>query len=269
MPSFHYQGRDQEGKLVKGIASAENMNAMADQLNNEGITPIQIRPAKENFSFSFEKLKTTLFLTKVTNETILIFCRQMYSLLKAGVPVVSAIARLLDILPTSNLTITLHAIEDKLKSGESLSVSMKRHPKVFSKLIVALVSAGEASGRLDEAFLQAAKHYELETTTRKRVKGALRYPIFVLLAITGALIIINVFVIPRFSALYSHFHAGLPLPTRILLAVSNFLIHDWYYLIAAIVILAVLFSQLIKLTDVEQGFIDGTRLFADRNHLKH
>lgn len=229
MPHFRYEGRDQSGKTCVGTVEAKKTEDVAEQIMQIGITPIKIIEVRA--PIQLPGLLDFLQRRKVKNEEMLLFCRQMHSLVKAGVSITTALTRLSEILLNPTLAQTLKVITTQLNAGESLSSAMRHYPKIFSHLLIALVTAGEANGRLDEAFFQAAKHYELETTTRRRVKAVMRYPLFVMIVVAGAITILNLFVIPKFSQLYSSFHATLPLPTRVLINTSNFFYNYWYVLI--------------------------------------
>ena len=122
----------------------------------------------------------------------------------------------------------------ELTNGKSLSASMKEHPRVFSELFVSMISVGENTGRLDETLLQLAQYFEQEMETRRRIKSAMRYPTFVLIAITLAMSVLNIKVIPQFASMFSRFGVELPLPTRILIATSNFFVHYWPLMLGAV-----------------------------------
>jgi len=122
-----------------------------------------------------------------------------------------------------------------LEAGTELSTAMRAHPKIFTNLFVSLVGVGENSGRLDLVFKQLSEYMERDLATMKSIKTALRYPSFVLIAITIAIAIINIKVIPAFAGMFEKFGAQLPLPTRILIGISDFFVNYWLYLFAAIV----------------------------------
>ncbi|MBU1436224.1 MAG: type II secretion system F family protein, partial [Gammaproteobacteria bacterium] len=124
---------------------------------------------------------------------------------------------------------------DQLEKGRNLSVAMASHPKVFNRLIVSIVHVGENTGRLDDAFSQLSDYFEQEMETRKQIKQATRYPMFVLLAIVAAMVILNLFVIPQFANMFARFNAELPWATKVLLATSNFFIHYWPLLLVGII----------------------------------
>src|SRR3990167_10848809 len=226
MTTFTYAGRDQRGVRVTGKVEANDASQAEDQLIKQGLFPIEIT-ASPVVSYSAARL-SNLFDAKIKIETLILFCRQMHSLVKAGVPIVSAIQRIAEITNQTVLSRTLKKVADEIALGTSLSSAMQHYPHVFEPLMVALITAGEATGRLDEAFQQAAKYYELANTSRRRIKTALRYPIFVMIFALSAIMVMNIFVIPKFAALYSSFHAPLPMPTRLLISIAFFTRNYWW-----------------------------------------
>ena len=166
----------------------------------------------------------------------MIFCRQLYSLTKAGVPLLRAVRGLGQSASHPLMRETLDAVVIELTNGKSLSASMKEHPRVFSELFVSMISVGENTGRLDETLLQLAQYFEQEMETRRRIKSAMRYPTFVLVAITLAMSVLNIKVIPQFASMFSRFGVELPLPTRILIATSNFFVHYWPLMLGAVIV---------------------------------
>lgn len=238
MPLFQYKGRNARGEAVTGRLDALSADAVATQLFNTGVTPIDIVPIKASTDV-LGALGAKLREGKVELQELILFCRQMYTLAKAGVPMLQALRGLRDSTQNPALANVLGQLADSLDAGLDLTTALKRHPKVFSSLFVSLVQVGETTGNLDGAFMQLAKYLELEKDTRDRIKAAVRYPAFVLVAITVAMFIINMFVIPAFARIYSSFHSELPWATKVLIATSNFTIQYWY-LIFGFLLLATL-----------------------------
>ena len=174
-------------------------------------------------------------------EVIILFSRQLFSLTKAGVPLLRAIRGLLQNCDNKQLKDALEDVVAELSNGGSLSAAMQPHRYVFSHLFVSMINVGENTGRLDEALMQLAIYYEQELATRKRIKEAMRYPSFVIIFIVIAMFILNILVIPEFATMFTRFGVELPLPTRILVATSNFFVEYWVGLILAIAALFLLF----------------------------
>jgi len=233
MTVFAYSGRDQNGDAIKGALDAANAQAAAHQLLAGGIHPISINAQKtevdeEGISFSFGR--------KVKAEELIILTRQLYSLSKAGVPLNKCIRGLAMTLKNPVLVDVLFEIEKNLNSGLTLSASMSRHVDIFPRLYVSMVLVGENSGRLEEAFKELIDHLELEQETARRISGAFRYPMFVAIALSIAIVILNIFVIPVFADIFQQFGAQLPLMTRILIASSNFFVDYWSPLLVMLVV---------------------------------
>ncbi|KLN65412.1 type II secretion system F family protein [Vibrio sp. VPAP30] len=233
MQNFRYQGRNLDGSAASGQLEAPSRDAAAEQLMDKGIIPINIsaHSGKSAWNFDFKALLTPA----IPLEVLVIFCRQLYSLTKAGVPLLRSMKGLSQNSANKQLQQALEDVTHELTNGRSLSASMQLFPKVFSPLFVSMIHVGENTGRLDQALLQLANYYEQEVETRKRIKTAMRYPTFVIISIVIALFFLNVFVIPQFSSMFSRFGAELPLPTRILIATSEFFVNYWVMMVVAIV----------------------------------
>ncbi|MBC6487971.1 MSHA fimbrial biogenesis protein MshG [Aeromonas hydrophila] len=237
MSSFAYKGRDSQGNAVSGVVEAATEMAAAEQLMRRGVMPTELKPGKAKAA----ALDWSLLLERgVRLDELVVFSRQMYALTRAGIPILRAIAGLEESAHSKPLKRALHALGEDLGNGRPLSSSMQAHPRVFSSLFVAIIHVGENTGQLEEAFLQLANYFELELETRKRIKTAMRYPSFVLIAIGIAMVILNIMVIPVFAGMFAKFGVELPLATRILLATSHFFVHYWWVMLA--VLLAMVFG---------------------------
>ena len=226
MKTFLFHGRNAAGVAINGKRFATNADMVAQALFQEGITPTKIEEQKNQGS-SVKGLRAYLPVRLVPLTELLMFCRQMYTLQKSGVPILSGVTRLAESCRNLYLQQVLYDIVERLSAGEPFASCLRHHKKVFPPLFVNLVRVGESSGRLDTAFAQIGSYLELEEVTQKRIKSAVRYPIFVITTLLIALIIINFLVMPAFAKIFERFHEQLPLPTRILLGTSNFLIDNW------------------------------------------
>ena len=244
MPEYTYTARDQLGKALTGQRNAASPEELANQLMSDGLLPIEISISNTNLAKKSQKTKW--FAAKVSQDELHLFCRQMYSLLHAGIPLATAVMRLAETAQDKKLAHTLNQILQTLNKGSALHVALAQFPNIFSDFFTNLVVVGESTGNLDKVFLHLAEYLELEVDIAKKIKTALRYPIMVLSAIFIALIVINVFVIPSFAKLYSSFHGELPLPTRILMATSNFIINYWYVLMSIIIIMMLSIRAYVK-----------------------
>ena len=232
MPVFSYRARGSHGDAIDGTIEANGTDAAAASLIESGLTPIDIQPYVENESVA-GNLELMLF-SKIENEDLIQFCRQMHSLLRAGVPVFRAVTGLATASGNAMLKSTLHEVMDALESGRTLSDALDRHPKIFSNFFVSLVRVGETTGNLEEIFRQLAFYLDRDHATRAKIKSALRYPCIVLAAIGVALAVMTIWVIPSFSNLFDSFGSELPLPTRVLMLVSAFMVTWWPALLGAL-----------------------------------
>ncbi|MHB1140541.1 MAG: type II secretion system F family protein [Sulfuricaulis sp.] len=236
MPLFQYKGRNQRGEAVRGHLEAVSPDAVALQLMNSGVIPVDIGVAQAREDV-FAALKAYLAAgTRITLTDLSLFSRQMYTLLKAGVPIMQALRGLRDTTQNPALAKVIIGIGESLDTGLDLTSALRRHPQVFSPLYVNMVQVGETTGSLQEVFLQLAIYLEREKDTRDRIKSATRYPIFVVAAIFIAIFIINLFVVPTFAKVYAGFKIELPWATKILIASSNFTVAYWPAVLMTIVV---------------------------------
>lgn len=236
MPLFQYRGRGRHRELVSGQVEAVDARAVASRLLASHITPIDIRPgaARRRTAASLRPPRSRIRL-----DDLYFFCRQMHTLLRAGVPIMEALQGLHDSTPNRHLAEVIGDLRTGLDAGMELSTSLRQHPQLFSSLFIGLVEMGEASGNLPQSFQQLAEYLDRERDIRNKIRAATRYPLFVIAVIVMALLIINAFVIPAFADVFAKFHAQLPVMTRILIAVSDFIVNRWYLVIAAVLAVAV------------------------------
>jgi MSHA biogenesis protein MshG len=243
MPFFSYKGRNDKGELVKGTLESQDRSGVAKQLLSLGITPVEIIPGSAPSAVN--NLPTNLFEERIEPLDIMMFSRQMYTLLKAGIPIMSALSGLLSSTKNKALGKVISEIRSSLDSGRELSAALNQHPKVFSGFYVSMIRVGETTGMLDKVFLRLFEHIEFEKFMREQIKAALRYPAFVMIAMTVAIVVVNIFVIPAFAKVFQGVGAELPLMTRILLNFSNFMVYSWPYLLAGFAGSAFLFRSYI------------------------
>ena len=228
MAQFQYVGTDQQGKTLKGEVEANSKELAADLVMQKGILPSKLtEKKKDGKSFDF----SGLLAPQVKLTDLIIFTRQIYSLTKAGIPILRAVNGLADSSHSKQLREALYDLLDKMNNGYSLSASMASHPRVFTQLYISLIQVGENTGQLDRVFLQLADYLEQELETNKRVKAAMRYPTFVLIVLVVAMVILNIYVIPVFSGMFAKFHSELPWTTKILMSTSSFFVNYWPYLL--------------------------------------
>lgn len=235
MPLFNYKGVNAQGEREQGVLEAADSGEAADQLQQHGVTPIDITLAKEPGKWKKPKWLSLKSEGETTFSDIMLFSRQMHTLLKAGVPILQALAGMQESTPSKGFATALGEVRRSLDSGHSFADSLARQPKVFSPLFVNMVRVGETTGMLDEVLLHMFHYYEFEKRTREHIHAALRYPAFVIATLLITLIVINIFIIPSFAQVYKSFHAELPLLTRLMISFSNFWLHYWPLMLAAAV----------------------------------
>lgn len=240
MPLFAYRARNSRGDMVKGEIEAASAESVASQLLNSNITPIEITPTQAKKDLLGD-LKVKLASSKPTLDDLILFCRQMYTLNKAGVPIIRGITGLQETTRNILLAQALKRILLELESGRELSTAMAQQGNIFSSLMISMVKVGENTGKLEEAFLQLASYLELERDTRSRIKAALRYPTFVIVAISLAIGVVNVFVIPAFAGVFKGMNMELPWQTQALIGLSSFTVAYWPHILTlvAVVLLGV------------------------------
>src|SRR5262245_58847642 len=227
MPFFEYRGRNARGELVRGVLENSDSGAVADQLLTSGVSPIDISPAAGPQKAAGEGWLQRLQTERVSLEDMLLFSRQMYTLLKSGVPILKAFATLQESATRIGFANMLKDVRESLDSGRDLSTALRRHPKVFDPFYVSMVRVGELTGALEEVFLRLFNHIEFEREIKEKVSTALRYPTFVIVVMAAALVIINIFVIPAFARIFASFRAELPFMTKVLLGFSGFMVQYW------------------------------------------
>jgi MSHA biogenesis protein MshG len=228
MPDFQYSGRNESGQLVDGKLTAANQAAAMSQLQGQKIVITRFSEAEEevkSIEFNFSRPK------KITLDDQVLLTRQLFALTKAGIPIIRALNGLAESTDNSRLAEVLNAIADSLISGSELATAFRQFPKIFSPIFVSMIHVGENTGRLDLAFQKLTAHLELERETKKRIKSATRYPLFVISAIVMAMTVINVMVIPNFASVFAKMGADLPVATQILIASSDFTVNYWWLIL--------------------------------------
>jgi MSHA biogenesis protein MshG len=251
MAVFAYRGRNASGDLQQGTLEGEDSVSIADQLIRQGITPTDIKPSGKVSATAVAGVSPWQFFSKKKIDTVelMLFSRQMYTLLKAGVPIMRALAGLQESSQNPALAAVLQGLRESLDSGRELSAAMRLHPEVFSPFYVSMVQVGEMTGMLDETFMRLYGHLEFEKEMNERIKSALRYPMMVLAAMAIAIVIVNIFVIPAFAKVFAGFHTELPLVTRMLMGFSSFMVSYWPLLLAMVIGAVIGFRKYINTID--------------------
>ncbi len=248
MPLYRYKIRDAQGNTHQGESEASSAEALAALLQSQQAIPVDIVEIPAKASLSLAKLFKLRLDASVTLDDLNLYCRQMYTLINAGVPLIKALRGLVATSRNPTLGKALNAVVEDLESGMELSGCYSRHPQVFPPLLCHMVQVGEVTGKLDQVFLQLAVYFEREKETINRVKSALRYPTFVIVAILFAVIFVSLFVIPAFEKVFASAGSNLPLATRILMGLSAFMQNYWHLLLVAVVVLFFVVRRTLKTT---------------------
>ncbi len=224
MPSYKYKGRNKNGQMIEGLIEAQNPNSAIVKLASVDVIPLYIQPTSDEMTV--EILLTKYFsYGRPQLDDLILFSQQMHTLLKAGVSLMRALRVVCETTKHNALRNALTDVVISLESGNSFSKSLEKHDNIFSSLIIAMVDIGENTGQLENVFLQIKYYLESELDTRRRIKTALRYPAMVFFSIFFAICIINMVVIPSFRNFFSAFGSKLPMPTQILISISDFFVH--------------------------------------------
>jgi MSHA biogenesis protein MshG len=232
MAIYTWKGRNNRGESVAGQLEAMTEGGVADQLLAIGISPVHIALSVVASESSAESWFEKLNRKPVIEDDVLVFSRQMYTLNKAGVPILRAFAGLEASADKPAMVDLLKDIRSSLDQGRELSAALNRHVDLFGGFYISMIKVGEMTGRLTEVFNRLTEHMEFERDVRERIKQAMRYPAFVLIAMAVAIVILNIFVIPVFAKVFAGFNAELPLITRGLLGFSSWTLKWWPLLIA-------------------------------------
>jgi type IV pilus assembly protein PilC len=246
MPLYSYIVKDPAGKDVTGTVEALNPTLAGDILREKKYVVISLAEKKEG-GFVQQVLQR---FRGVTLGEKTVFARQMATMVSAGLPLTNALEILRVQSGSERMKEVLGGMLADVQGGSSLAKSMGKHPDVFDKVTVSLIEAGEASGKMDVLLSQLADNMEKERDFRAKTRGALIYPAVIGVAMLGVFIIMMVFVVPRLTALYEDIGAELPLPTRILIGISNLLVNGWW---ALLVLLGVVGYAAYRYLNTEKG----------------
>ena len=230
MPIYNYIVKDSTGKTISGTVEAPNTTLAGDILRERSYVVVSL--AEKTTGGFFQQLLERFRGVTLGEKTI--FARQMATMVSAGLPLTNAMEILRIQAGSERMKEVLGGMLADVQGGNSLAKSMAKHPDVFDKVTVALVEAGEASGKLDLLLTQLADNLEKERDFRSKTRGALIYPAVIGIAMVAVFIIMMIFVVPRLTALYEDIGADLPLPTKILIAISNLLVHGWWALLVVL-----------------------------------
>ncbi len=226
--TFTYQVTDEKGKLHTGELTASSSSSAATALRERGYTPLSIEEKKVS---SLQKEIKLPGIGRVKTKDLAIFSRQFATMINAGLSLLRSLDILADQTPNARLAETIRDVKNSVEKGMSLSEAMQRQPKIFDRLYVAMVRAGEVGGVLDATLLRLADSLERSVELRGKVKSAMTYPTAVLGLVVLIMAAMLIFIVPMFEGMYADLGGTLPLPTRMLLAVSGFMVSYWWVIL--------------------------------------
>ena len=245
MSQYRYRGRSGRGDLIAGRLDADSMDEVATRLLNLGITPLEILPDAVS-RIELREVWQRFRSRRVTVVDLVLFARQMYSITKAGLPLLRGLKGLAQSTHNLRLRDALHDVLQSLESGRDFASSLARHTDVFPPLFISMVRVGEATGTLDNCFLRLSEYLGQDQDVQDRVKAALRYPMIVVGVIALAIAVITVFVIPNFAPMFKVLGNNIPWPTRIIMGTSEFVRQHGLLLVGALVLGALGFRRWVQ-----------------------
>ena len=243
---FSYKGRSSNGALVNGRLHGESTDAIASRLLGLGVTPVEITPVTAQAGMTVEELWRRAGGGRPTTKDLILFSRQMHTITRTGLPLLRGLSGLMETTHNVVLKTALIDVIASLEAGRGLSKSFARHPDIFSDFFVNIIEIGEATGTMDTAFLRMQEYLSAEQNIRDRVRSAVRYPAIVMVAIAVAISIITIFVIPNFAPIFRSLGDNIPLPTRIIMGVSDFAVNHWPVVLLFFAAATVAFNSYIK-----------------------
>ena len=226
MKRFNYKAKDSAGRVVTGEVEAADMGSAAKLIKGKGFFVISLTPKIDNPLSLLRRMRE-----KITGADVATFTRQLSTMINAGLPITEGLLILRSQSKKSMQRVVAQLLAD-VEAGDSFSNALSKHPKIFGKTYIALVKSGEVGGVLDAVLLRLADNLEKQQEFGSKVKGALIYPVIIVVGMVLVSAIMMIFVIPKLLSLYSDFNATLPLPTKILIGMSSFFVKYWFIVLA-------------------------------------
>jgi type IV pilus assembly protein PilC len=241
MPVYSYVAINKQGKEKKGSFEADSIEDVRKMLRLEGSIPLQVyeqSAINKDLSFSLGK--------PVKIRELSVFCRQIGSLLSAGVVIIQALGMLSKNTENKRFAKVIKKVQQSVEKGETLADSMMEHKNIFTSFMIHMIKAGEASGNLDSAFVRLADHFDNEAATKSKVKKAMIYPIAILVVMVGVIFVMMLFVVPNFSEMFAGMGTDLPKITQMIINMSNYFTKRWYLIIGVLILVIVALQMFSK-----------------------
>ncbi|MBN1592022.1 MAG: type II secretion system F family protein [Candidatus Coatesbacteria bacterium] len=255
MPVFSYKARDASGRETEGVLEAENSGVLVERLGELGYVVTKVSKARGKDGKK-RKAKTV----KVKRRDLITFTIHLGTVLSAGVPLLTGLQDLTRETEKPGFKKVIQDITNQVENGAMLADAMSVHPSVFGQLYVSMVRAGETTGRVDEVLERLVPYLEWQEELKGQVREALAYPAVVMTVISGVIVFLFVFPIPRFAAIFQKYDMKLPLPTRIVIGISDFMIDYGFYSLGVIIVLFLVAREFVKRTKGGRKIWDATKL---------
>ena len=241
MAKFSYQATTETGSKTRGVATATSLKTAMAGLVEQGFTVSQLKPKRSVLKFEITK-------EKLPQGELMHFSRQLSAFVRAGIPLIEAIEVIEEEADDKTLRMVLQGVRESLITGETFSEALRPYETLFPKFYVDMVRAAELTGSLDDVLRELAGYIKRDLEARNKIKSALVYPLVVLFMAVATVIVLSTFVLPRFKVFFEGFHATLPLPTRMLISLTNFVSNDWMYIIGVLFLLIAIPMALVRTT---------------------
>lgn len=249
MAKFQYKAKNMSGKVIEGIYDAPNRQNVIDMIKDKSFYPMEINEIAES-----KDIKELDAFAKVKTKDLMVFCRQFSGILKAGVTLVQALKMLSEQTENPLLRNVIKEVSSDIQKGSSLSEAMSKHTKHFPPILIHMANAGEISGTLEDSLETVAIHFEKNEKIRKKVKGAMTYPIIVLIISVLVVSLLLIFVVPTFTKIFEDANTDLPGITLALMRISDFVRNSWFILILFAVIIGSFLKMYLGSDDGKYAF---------------
>lgn len=233
MPLYRYRAQDVAGSAQRGVLEAADLDQAVERVRRLGLVPVRLEPQGTGGAAGLRSL-SDLFTKRVEARDLILFTRQLETMLDSGLPLLSALEILHQQSTHPRLGPAIDRVRADVEQGSTLTEALRKHPRVFPPLFVSLIHAGEEGGLIVPMLDRVASLLEYEAETRQRIRSATFYPSLVVAELFAAFLVLIRFVLPRFASLFRKFGAELPLPTRVLIGLSDFFDHQWVLVLAVL-----------------------------------
>lgn len=241
MPNFYYTAKGFDGRIEKGILPAENVHQLVQDLQNHNL--ILVKAEKDSERKKIDLMNLSLPSFGVPLKEKILFVRNLWIMISTGLSIVRSFTILSEQTKNAKLKKALINIKDEVSSGKGFSEALAKYPSIFSELFLSMVKVGEESGTLEEVFKVLALQMEKEYTLKSKVKGAMVYPCIILMVMAGIGTLMLIFVFPQLTTFFDSLNADLPIYTKIMILGGNFMMNQWYLVLAILIVVAGIFWQ--------------------------